>query len=89
MIMQIYTVYDNKTEVFMRPWYALTDGEAMRIFTDAVADPQSPYSKHPLDFTLYHIGSFNDHGATFEGRDPIHQLGTAVDFTNPTEDPNG
>lgn len=80
MIIQAYTVYDAKTEVHMRPWYALTDGEAVRIFSDAVNDPQSPYYKHPQDFHLFAIGSFDDSNATFDNRDAPVNLGGAYTF---------
>ena len=60
MLLKAYTVYDMKVEAYMRPWYCLTDGEAVRTFGDAVNDPESAFHKHPDDFTLYGIGTFDD-----------------------------
>lgn len=60
MLLKAYTVYDMKVEAYMRPWYCLTNGEAVRTFTDAVNDPGSAFNRHPGDFTLYGIGTFDD-----------------------------
>jgi len=63
---QIFAIYDKKGISFGLPYYALQKGQAIRGFTDAVNDPSSPYNKHPEDFTLFHLGEFNDQTGKIE-----------------------
>lgn len=60
MKMEMFSVYDSKTELFMRPWFAINVASAQRTFNDEANDKSSPLSKHPEDYTLYHIGTFQD-----------------------------
>lgn len=57
---QVYSVKDVKVSVFHAPMLLLNDAEARRVFSDVIADPQSPLAKHPADFTLYRLGEFDD-----------------------------
>jgi len=80
MIIGCYTIYDSATKAHMRPWYALTDGEAVRTFSDAVNDPASQYNKHPDDFTLFAIAHYDDEKATFQNQHAPVNLGGANTF---------
>lgn len=68
MIVNAYSVFDNKLAVYGRPWYELRDAAAIRIFTDAVNDgsnPNNQWFKHPEDFSLFRIGRFDDEKGEF------------------------
>lgn len=54
------TVYDEKAEYFIRVFAVATVAEAKRQFEDAVQDRESIMYRHPKDFTLYHVGDFDD-----------------------------
>lgn len=56
----LYSVYDDKACFFASPFYAMNHSDAIRSFSDAVADPQTRVSIHPSDYVLYHIGTFDD-----------------------------
>lgn len=58
----ICAVRDAKAEVFGRPIFVNTVGEAVRIFTDEVNRTSSDnvYANHPEDFALYELGTFDD-----------------------------
>ena len=60
--MRIFTVYDSKAAIHGQPFYAVTDGIALRMFSDAVNNnsPDNALNRYPEDFTLYYIGDFND-----------------------------
>lgn len=58
--MQIFAVYDKKAMSYAPPFYYHQKGQAIRAFDDAVNDPQSPLNKHPEDFCIFHMGSWND-----------------------------
>lgn len=61
-ILQCLAIRDVKIEAFNRPWFSPTLGAAHRAFTDAVQSPdaQNEMIKHPADFGLYHLGTYND-----------------------------
>ena len=79
MMLLVFSVYDTKAQAYSRPWYEHTIPSAVRTFTDAVNEPQSPYNKHPDDFLLFHVGSFDDSSAALEHVQPV-PLGCASNF---------
>lgn len=64
-IQRMYSIYDRKALFYQAPWSALTDGAAVRLLSDAVADPQSNISRHPNDYVLFHVGDWDDQKGTF------------------------
>lgn len=85
MIHRIFTVYDNAVEAYLRPFFAMTSGEAERIFRDTINDSASPFSRHPADYSLFEIGTYDDVSATIVPDSP-RSLGNALTFVN--KDPN-
>lgn len=79
MLLKIYTVYDMKTEAYMKPFFCLTNGEAVRTFGDAANDPSSAFYRHPEDYVLYCIGTFDDIVNVVESAPP-ENLGTAMQY---------
>ena len=63
MIKKIYTVYDEKAEAYLQPFYFEKLGQAKRAVADLVNDPDHQFGKHPSDFTLFFIGDFDDSNA--------------------------
>lgn len=59
MRMRVFSVYDEKAEAFLQPFFTRTVGEAERMFGDAVNDQESPFCKHAADYTLFEIGEFD------------------------------
>jgi len=85
---KIYSVYDSKTEAFMQPFFSLTRGQAIRSFTDAVADSNSMLALHPADFTLFELADWDETtGSIVLPSTPI-SLGLALDFVNPNSPSN-
>lgn len=83
------TVYDMKTEAYLRPFFAMTTGEAIRTFTDSIADPQSMFNRHPADFTLFKIGVYDDSLGVLTSCPP-ENLGNALTYMQHSEGlPNG
>lgn len=60
MKLEIFAVKDRALDAFMRPWFAQSTGQAMRMFTDEINNPQGEMNKHPDDYDLWHIGYFLD-----------------------------
>lgn len=65
-----YTVLDAKSGGFHTPFFAPTDGHALRSFQELVTAPDTIPGKHPEDFSLHRIGSFNSETAEFTPMPP-------------------
>lgn len=64
-MLNVYTVRDAKAEAYMQPFFFMTKWQAIRAFWDLVNDGQSQVSRHPGDFALYHLGSYDDFKGVF------------------------
>lgn len=58
--MQIFAIKDRALNAFMQPFPAPTIGAAIRAFADGINDGSTPMNKHPDDYDLWHISSWND-----------------------------
>lgn len=56
----ILAVRDSAMRAFMTPIFVPSTGLAVRSFRDEVNREDSPMHKHPSDYELYIIGSFNE-----------------------------
>ena len=80
MKLRMYSVYDSKAECFGTPFFMGSRGLAVRAFTDLVNDVKSSINRHPEDYTLFEIGSFDDNKAVFEPLFAPESLGIATGF---------
>lgn len=60
MKQQMFAVFDSKAKAFMLPFYAPLPAIAVRHFETAANDPNLELCKHAEDFTLFHVGEFDD-----------------------------
>lgn len=58
--LQAFSVYDEKAQSYNLPFFYPQINLAVRALTDSLQNPDSIVARHPEDFTLYHIGTFND-----------------------------
>lgn len=64
LVQSVYSVYDLKGEMYGLPYFAHNDAVAVRMFSDACKDSETPIGRHPHDFTLFRVGVWNsDNGA--------------------------
>jgi hypothetical protein len=80
MILKVFCLYDSKVESYLQPFFMKARGEAFRAMTDLVSDMSTNVAKHPSDFTLFELGSFDDASAKFEQHATPVSLGVAVEF---------
>lgn len=66
MKVQIFATFDNKAKAYNQPFFMLNTDMAIRSFTDAVINPETQYHQNPLDYTLFHIGQYDDENAQIE-----------------------
>lgn len=70
MKMCLYSVLDVKAKAFISPFSLPNDSMALRAFGDCVQDASHMFSKHPQDYMLYRIGSFEtDTGVLEAGKE--------------------
>lgn len=53
-------IRDRQTTAFMNPFYVAHVGAAIRGFTDLINDGKSDLARHPEDYDLYQLGTFDD-----------------------------
>lgn len=80
MKIQVMSVYDSKTKVFGQPQYFINVPTALRAWGDTSNNPQDPVYKHPEDYTLFHIGEYDDESGSFNNLPTPNPLGTALQF---------
>jgi len=61
MIVGVFSLRDAKLSGFSRPFFAQTEAQAVRMVQDLVnSGQQDDVCKHPDDFELWCLGSFDD-----------------------------
>jgi len=81
MLHKLFTIYDEKAEIFIPPFFVPTIGLAIRAFTDCVNDDEHQFGRHPQDYTLFEIGEFDDSTALIITGDK-KSIGNGVEFIN-------
>lgn len=69
----IFAIFDDKAAVFATPFFSPNEFVATRDLSSAVNDPMTSLFKHPADFSLYHLGDFDDASGAISSFDkPVH-----------------
>jgi hypothetical protein len=85
---RIYSIYDSAAQAFITPFFMHNDGMALRAFSDNVnAKEENNISKHPDQFTLFHIGNYDDQTGQIESIEP-KSLGNGIEYVEPTQETN-
>lgn len=79
MIMKIFTVFDRKVGAHLQPFYARSDGEAMRMLKETVLSGQSKLSQFPEDYHLYSLGEFDDQTGELLPNDRVEPVCSVVE----------
>ena len=79
MITKVFSVYDQKAEAYLLPFFFKNTGEAMRAFTTAINDSGSTLGKHYADYNLFEVGEFDDSTALLRNYDPVINLGNGIE----------
>ncbi len=79
MQQNMYVVFDVKAGAYLQPWFLLRDAMAVRAFGDCCNDAEHNFGRHPEDFTLFVIGSFDDQKAVIDWHAP-RSLGNGIEF---------
>lgn len=85
MLRIVFAVRDRAINAYMSPIAYTAEGQAIREFVDEVNRAESPLNKHPEDYDLYRLGTFDDNTARYtnEPEQPM-MVKTGKDSKNAT-----
>jgi len=76
----LFAIFDSKAGFWMPPMAFRSRGEALRSFMAVANDKSSQIGMHPGDYTLFHIGSFDEDKGILMPASVLENLGLALNF---------
>jgi len=83
--LKVFAVWDNAVGAYLTPHVIQTRGLALRAFMDEGSRPESQFAKHPLDFSLFELGDYDDELGCFINHNAPVNLGTLSSLMTPSE----
>lgn len=81
MIHSMFSVYDQKADAYLPPWIMPRVSMAQRVFGDCVNSSDHQFSHHPEDYTLFHLGDWDDETGEFRSLPSgKRSLGLALEY---------
>lgn len=80
MKQNVFAIYDSKANAYLSPFFLPTVGMAVRVFSDCVNSKDHQFGAHPEDYTLFHLGIFDDTTCSFEKLDSKKALHNGVEL---------
>ncbi len=84
MILLAFAIWDAAAEAYLPPMFMTTKGQAIRSFADAVNEEGHQFARHADDYTLFHVGQFNQDTGMFTPMEP-DSMGNALTFVTRLE----
>ncbi len=57
---KMFSIFDSQAQAYLPPFFLPESAVAVRIFGDCVNSDDHQFGKHPGDYTLFELGSFDD-----------------------------
>ena len=80
MTLNIFTVFDSKAGLYLQPFFSQSTGTAIREFSSAANTSEHAFHIHASDFTLFHLGEFDQADGKFNLLNAPASLGTAIQY---------
>lgn len=74
MKFEFFAVYDSVSASYAAPFLQSSDVVAERTFRQLCQDPQSSVYRSPGDYSLWHVGSYDDTTGTIESIKPVQRF---------------
>lgn len=87
MILNAYSLFDRAALQYHSPFFASTDGAAIRSLRDLVADLNTNVGRHPSDYVLFLVGRYDDSNGSFLPLSPLVHVVDAVALVPPAPTP--
>lgn len=62
---RMFSIKDTKADVYNKPFYLINEKLVERVAADLLRDKSSEISRHPDDFIMFDLGSYDDNTGTF------------------------
>jgi len=86
---KIFAIYDQKAFAYLPPFTLPRVEMAERTFLDCVNSDNHAFGKHPADYTLVELGTYDDLKGLISPYDAPKLIGSGVEYVQPKETPNG
>lgn len=80
MKQEVFAIYDSAAAIYNMPVFMPTIAMARRIFDDQVKREGSELAKHPEDFILYHLGTYDQTLGKFMNLKEPTRVASALDY---------
>lgn len=60
MKLQVFSLYDKKTELYLMPVYAHNEGHVRRFFMSDFNNQNTSFNQFPEDYRLFQLGEYDD-----------------------------
>jgi len=81
--MKVFAIFDIKANAYLQPFFLPTNGMAIRSFETACNDKSTQFSRHPMDYTLFELGEFDEVTGRLSALQVPIPLGSAKEFVKP------
>jgi len=78
--LKVFTVYDSAVGAYMQPFFMQSAGQAIRAMSDTLQSTEHQFSKHPADFTLFEIGTYDEETGKLFSLPAYINLGTCLEL---------
>ena len=63
---EMYVIYDQKAKIYNKPFHQINESVAIRTVADLVNDANSDSSRHPEDYILFRVATYDDSNAEIQ-----------------------
>ncbi len=77
---KIFSIHDQKAKAFLPPFFLPETGMALRTFGDCVNSQSHQFNKHPEDYTIFELGTFDDNTGKIVLENAPQSRGNGVEF---------
>lgn len=81
MILEVFAIHDRQGGFYSQPFFVQSAGIARRTFQEMAADPNNQVGRYPEDFSLYHLGQFDNVACKWALQDAVF-ICTALSMLN-------
>lgn len=74
MKVNVYSIYDRKAVTYGLPFFQPTDGSAIRSVQEIANDMNTTVGRHPTDFALFCIGTYDDQLGLMQPEVPLRHV---------------
>ncbi len=80
MKIRCFSVFDSKANAYLMPFFYPETAMAIRAFSDMVNSDETPFGKHPGDYTLFEYGVWDDSKCHVECYTSALSVGNGLEY---------